>query len=252
MWSESPIINMHFLLIEIFYVCFSLRTHNYGIGVGRVHLICIPLPTIHIRRTNLKSKYLYKIYILDLFSKIPWIILGAFIAAISLEVILIPYGLIDGGITGVSMMLSETLGLSLGALLFILNIPFIFLGYIHLGKRFAFSTMLGIIALTISTKILEVFPPFLFGNSILLIFIGAVLLGLGIGIVIRNGGALDGTDVLAILIAHRTSYSVGQSIFIINIFIFILAFLLFGLTGAIISIISYFIATIVVDMVRTK
>lgn len=172
-------------------------------------------------------------------------------AAISLEVILIPNGLIDGGITGVSMMLSEVLGLSLSALLFILNIPFILLGYIHLGKRFAFCTMLGIVALTVSTGILDVFPPFLYGNSILLIFIGAILLGMGIGIVLRNGGALDGTDVLAILISSRTSYSVGESIFIINIFIFIFAFLLFGLMGAIISIITYFIATIVVDVVRT-
>ncbi|HWK24162.1 MAG TPA: YitT family protein [Ureibacillus sp.] len=199
----------------------------------------------------MKSKKLYKIYLLDLLSRIPWIILGAFTAAISLKVILIPYGLIDGGITGVSMMLSETIGLSLSFLLFILNIPFVILGYFHLGKRFAFSTMLGIVALTASTSILEVFPPFLFGDSILLIFIGAVLLGLGIGIVLRHGGALDGTDVLAILISHKTSYSVGQSIFIINIFIFMIAFLLFGWLGATISIITYFIATIVVDMIRT-
>ncbi|QCR32239.1 YitT family protein [Lysinibacillus sp. SGAir0095] len=199
----------------------------------------------------MRSKKLYKIYIYDLLQKIPWIIAGAFMAAISLEVILIPNGLIDGGITGVSMMLSEVLGLSLSALLFILNIPFILLGYIHLGKRFAFCTMLGIVALTVSTGILDVFPPFLYGNSILLIFIGAILLGMGIGIVLRNGGALDGTDVLAILISSRTSYSVGESIFIINIFIFIFAFLLFGLMGAIISIITYFIATIVVDVVRT-
>lgn len=199
----------------------------------------------------MRSKQLYKIYIVDLLSKIPWIIIGAFMAAISLEVILIPNGLIDGGITGISMMLSDILGLSLSALLFILNIPFIFLGYILLGKRFAFSTMLGIFALTVSTGFLEIFPPFLFGSSLLLIFIGAILLGLGIGIVLRNGGALDGTDVLAILISRKTSYSVGESIFIINIFIFILAFLMFGLVGAVVSIITYFFASIVVDMVRT-
>ncbi|MFC7685050.1 YitT family protein [Ureibacillus sp. GCM10028918] len=199
----------------------------------------------------MRTKQLFKIYVLEVISRIPWIIIGAFMAAISLEVILIPNGLIDGGITGISMMLSDKLGLSLSALLFLLNIPFIFLGYIHLGKRFAFSTMLGIVSLTVSTGFLEVFPPFLFGSSVLLIFIGAILLGLGIGIVIRNGGALDGTDILAILISSRTSYSVGESIFIINIFIFILAFLLFGLMGAIISIVTYFIATIVVDMVRT-
>ena len=208
-------------------------------------------PIIHIRRTYLRSKKLYKYYLIDLLTKTPWIIAGAFMAAISLEVILIPNGLIDGGITGISIMLSEIFGLSLSTLIFLLNIPFIFLGYKRLGKRFAFCTMLGIISLTVSTGILDAFPPFLKGNSLLLIFIGAVLLGMGIGIVLRNGGALDGTDVLAILISRRTSYSVGESIFIINIFIFMAAFLLFGLMGAIISIITYFIATIVVDVVRT-
>jgi len=199
----------------------------------------------------LKSKKFYKVYAIDLCLRIPWIIAGAFMAAISLEVILIPNGLIDGGITGISMMLSDTMELSLSALLFLFNLPFILLGYFHLGKRFAFCTMLGIVSLTISTGILEVFPPFLFGNSILLFFIGAILLGVGIGIVIRHGGALDGTDVLAILISRRTSYSVGESIFAINIFIFIFAILLFGWKGAIISIITYYIATTVVDMVRT-
>ncbi|WP_421662893.1 YitT family protein [Lysinibacillus telephonicus] len=199
----------------------------------------------------MKPKNSYKVYFIDLLTKIPWIISGAIMAAISLEVILIPNGLIDGGITGVSMMLSEILGYSLSVLLFILNIPFVLLGYIYLGKRFAFTTSLGITALTISTGVLEVFPPFLRGNSILLIFIGALLLGMGIGIVIRNGGALDGTDVLALLISDKTSYTVGESIFAINIFIFLFAFILFGWKGALVSIITYFIATIIVDVVRT-
>lgn len=172
-------------------------------------------------------------------------------AAISLEVILIPNGLIDGGITGISMMLSEMMGYSLSFLLFLLNIPFILLGYKHLGKRFAFSTSLGIISLTVSTGLLKIFPPFLNGNPVLLIFIGGILLGLGIGIVLRNGGALDGTDVLAILISSKTSYSVGESILVINIFIFLFALILFGWKGALISIITYFIATTIVDMVRT-
>jgi uncharacterized membrane-anchored protein YitT (DUF2179 family) len=188
---------------------------------------------------------------LDLIFKIPWIISGAIMAAISLQVILIPNGLIDGGITGVSMMLSEIQGYSLSILLFFLNIPFVLLGYIHLGKRFAFSTTLGIMVLTISTGVLEIFPPFLWGNSILLILIGGILLGMGIGIVIRNGGALDGTDVLALLISNKTSFTVGESIFIINGVIFIFALIMFGWKGALISIITYFIATIVVDMVRT-
>ncbi|WP_158582952.1 YitT family protein [Lysinibacillus yapensis] len=193
----------------------------------------------------------YKLYIAELMLKIPRIMIGAILTSISLEVILIPNGLIDGGITGISMMLSEIMGFSLSVLLFLLNIPFIFLGYVHLGKRFAFSTAVGISSLTISTGILEVFSPFLIGNTILLICIGAILLGLGIGIVLRNGGALDGTDVLALLISSKTSLSVGEAIFAINIFIFILAFLFFGLKGAVISIITYYIATTVVDIART-
>lgn len=199
----------------------------------------------------MKSTNSFKFYVLDLLFKIPWIIIGALMAAISLEVILIPNGLIDGGITGISMMLSEMMGYSLSFLLFLLNIPFILLGYKHLGKRFAFSTSLGIISLTVSTGLLKIFPPFLNGNPVLLIFIGGILLGLGIGIVLRNGGALDGTDVLAILISSKTSYSVGESILVINIFIFLFALILFGWKGALISIITYFIATTIVDMVRT-
>lgn len=199
----------------------------------------------------MKSTKTVKFYLIDLLTKIPWIILGAIMAAISLKVILIPNGLIDGGITGVSMMLSETLGYSLSIFLFILNIPFVLLGYIHLGKRFAFCTTLGILVLTISTGVLDVFPQFLKGNSILLIFIGGLLLGMGIGIVIRNGGALDGTDVLALLISSKTSYSVGESIFVINIFIFLFALIMFGWKGALISIVTYFIATTIIDIVRT-
>ncbi|MFP7201521.1 YitT family protein [Lysinibacillus halotolerans] len=199
----------------------------------------------------MKSTNSFKFYVLDLLFKIPWIIIGALMAAISLEVILIPNGLIDGGITGISMMLSEMMGFSLSFLLFLLNIPFVLLGYNYLGKRFAFSTSLGIISLTVSTGLLEIFPPFLNGNPILLIFIGGILLGLGIGIVLRNGGALDGTDVLALLISSKTSYSVGESILIINFFIFLFALILFGWKGVLISIITYFIATTIVDMVRT-
>lgn len=205
---------------------------------------------MYLRRTYLKLIKLYKLYFFDLLFKIPWIISGAILTAISLEVILLPNGLIDGGITGISIMLSEKLGFSLSILLFFLNIPFVLLGYKHLGKRFAFSATLGIFSLTIATGVLEKFPLYLEGNSILIIIIGGILLGMGIGIVLRNGGALDGTDVLALLFSSKTSFSVGESILAINIFIFIFALLLFGWKGALISIITYFIATTVIDFVR--
>lgn len=203
------------------------------------------------RSILLKAFRPYKDYVIELAFKIPWIFIGAMMAAISLEVILIPHGLIDGGITGVSMMLSGIGGFPLSILLFIFNIPFLLLGMKFLGKRFAFSASFGIIALTISTGLLERKSPFLEGNTILILIIGGILLGMGIGIVIRNGGVLDGTDVLALLISSKTRLSVGEAIFVINIFIFLLALFLFGWKGALISIITYFIAVTVVDMVKS-
>lgn len=149
----------------------------------------------------MKGNNQYKYYFLELIFKIPWIIIGAMMAAISLEVILIPNGLIDGGITGISLMLSDKYGFSLSVVLFLLNIPFVLIGLKNLGKRFAFLATLGIVSLTISTAIIERSSTFVEGNFLLLIFIGSLLLGMGIGIVLRNGGALDGTDVLALLIS---------------------------------------------------
>ena len=199
----------------------------------------------------MKGKLPLKLYFYDVLFKIPWIIIGATLTATSLEVILIPNGLIDGGITGVSMMLSDKYGISLSVMLFILNIPFLFIGLVHLGKRFTFLATLGIISLTVSTAILERSAPFVEGNFILLIIIGGLLLGMGIGVVLRNGGALDGTDVFALLISSKTSFSVGEAILGINIIIFLGALFMFGWKGALISIITYFIATTVVDLVRT-
>ncbi|HWL24495.1 MAG TPA: YitT family protein [Ureibacillus sp.] len=199
----------------------------------------------------MKAYRAYKSYFIELAFKIPWIFIGAMMAAISLKVILIPHGLIDGGVTGISMMLSGIAGFPLSVLLFIFNIPFLLLGLKYFGKRFAFSGAFGIIALTFCTGLLERRSPFLEGNTILILIIGGVLLGMGIGIVIRNGGVIDGTDVLALLISSKTRLTVGEAIFVINIFIFLIALFLFGWKGALISIITYFIAVTIVDMVRS-
>lgn len=234
------------------YVSSSTITHSNVKGITIHHLTTSFAPiSTYKRRTYLKGNNQYKYYFLELIFKIPWIIIGAVMTAISLEVILIPNGLIDGGITGISMMLSDKYGFSLSIVLFILNIPFVLIGLKHLGKRFAFLATLGIVSLTISTAIIERSSAFVEGNFLLLIFIGSLLLGMGIGIVLRNGGALDGTDVLALLISNKTTISVGESILVINIFIFLTALIIFGWKGAFISIITYIIATVIVDIVRT-
>ncbi|MEK5206993.1 MULTISPECIES: YitT family protein [Psychrobacillus] len=183
-------------------------------------------------------------------SRVLFIILGALITAIGLEAVLIPNDIIDGGITGISILFSHMTGYSLSLFLFVLNIPFIFIGYKELGKSFAFSSVIGITALSISTSLLHHIPSIISGDTMLVAVLGGIMIGLGIGIVLRKGGALDGTEILAILIAKKFPLSVGEVIMSINVLIFSFAMLIYGLKGALCSAIAYFIAMKVIDMVQ--
>ncbi|MFZ0579154.1 MAG: YitT family protein [Psychrobacillus psychrotolerans] len=183
-------------------------------------------------------------------SRVLFIILGALITAIGLEAVLIPNDIIDGGITGISILFSHITGYSLSLFLFVLNIPFIFIGYKELGKSFAFSSVIGITALSMSTSLLHHIPPIISGDTMLVAVLGGIMIGLGIGIVLRKGGALDGTEILAILIAKKFPLSVGEVIMSINVLIFSFAMLIYGLKGALCSAIAYFIAMKVIDMVQ--
>lgn len=176
------------------------------------------------------------------------IIIGAILAAIGLEIFLIPNRVIDGGIVGISIILSHLSGLKLGIFLFILNIPFFFIGYKQIGKTFAISTIIGITVLSISTYLLH--PVSAFTADILLATVfGGLILGTGVGIVIRNGGSLDGTEILSILINKRTPFSVGEIIMFFNFFILGSAGFVFGWDRALYSYIAYFIAYKTIDIV---
>lgn len=183
-------------------------------------------------------------------SRVLFIIIGALITAIGLEAVLIPNDIIDGGITGISILLSHLTGFSLSLFLFILNIPFIFIGYKELGKSFAFSSVIGITALSMATTLLHHIPTIISGDTMLVAVLGGIMIGLGVGIVLRKGGALDGTEILAILIAKKFPLSVGEVIMSINVLIFSFAMLTYGLKGALCSAIAYFIAMKVIDMVQ--
>lgn len=176
------------------------------------------------------------------------IIIGAILAAIGLEIFLIPNRVIDGGIVGISIILSHLSGLKLGIFLFVLNIPFFFIGYKQIGKTFAISTIIGITVLSISTYLLH--PVSAFTADILLATVfGGLILGTGVGIVIRNGGSLDGTEILSILINKRTPFSVGEIIMFFNFFILGSAGFVFGWDRALYSYIAYFIAYKTIDIV---
>lgn len=177
-----------------------------------------------------------------------FIALGAVAMAFGLEGILIPNHVIDGGVTGISMMLSHLTSIRLGIFLFLLNLPFFFLGYKQIGKTFALSMLFGIIVLSISTTFMHHITPIV-DDVLLAVIFGGLMLGSGVGLVIRNGGVLDGTETLAILIEKKAPFSVGEIIMIINVGIFSVAAFLYGLDNALYSMLTYYIAFKTIDIV---
>lgn len=177
-----------------------------------------------------------------------FIILGALMMAIGLEMFLVPNNVIDGGITGVSIMLSYKTGISLGFFIFALNLPFFFLGYKHMGKTFSISTLYGITWLSIFIIILHDAPN-VTDDVLLASVFGGIILGIGVGLVIRFGGSLDGTEILAILFTKRLPFSVGEIIMFINIFILGAAGFIFSWDRAMYSLLAYFVAFKTIDIV---
>ncbi|WP_051015714.1 YitT family protein [Desulfitobacterium dichloroeliminans] len=177
-----------------------------------------------------------------------FITMGATSMAMGLEGILIPNQIIDGGITGVSMMLSHLTSINLGVYIFFLNLPFFFLGYKQIGKTFALSMLYGIIILSVATSYLHHITPFV-QDVLLAVVFGGLLLGFGVGLVIRSGGVLDGTETLAILIEKKAPFSVGEIIMIINVIIFAVAAFVYGLDNALYSMLTYYIAFKTIDIV---
>lgn len=176
------------------------------------------------------------------------IAIGALLMAVGLEIFLIPNHVIDGGITGISIMLSHLTGLNLGIFLFLLNLPFFFIGRKQIGTTFAVSTLFGIIILSIATSLLHPVPG-LTEDVLLATVFGGIILGIGVGLVIRNGGSLDGTEIMAILFNRKVPFSVGEIIMFFNIFILGAAGFVFGWDRAMYSLMAYFIAFKTIDVV---
>ena len=180
--------------------------------------------------------------------RIIMIIAGAIFMAMGLELFLVPNHLLDGGIVGISIILAHLTGFELGLFIFLLNIPFFFLGYKQIGKTFALSTVLGITVLSISTYLLHPVPRFT-DDLLLATVFGGIALGVGVGLVIRYGGSLDGTEILAILFNKTTPLSVGEIIMFFNLMIFTVAGFVFTWEQAMYSVLAYFIAFKTIDIV---
>jgi uncharacterized membrane-anchored protein YitT (DUF2179 family) len=178
------------------------------------------------------------------------IIIGAFITAYGLEAVLIPNSVSDGGVTGLSIAGSQLMDLPLGLLIAILNIPFVFLGYKQIGKSFAIYSIIGIASLAVGTSVMHHIPTIIEGDTLLVTVVGGIIIGFGMGLALRNGGALDGIDMLAVLLSRKLPFGTSDLILFLNLFVFVIVSTVFGLQGAFLSGIAYFIAAKVIHIVE--
>ena len=176
-----------------------------------------------------------------------FITIGAFITAFALESFLLPNKVIDGGIIGISMIVNQLTHLNLGLLIIILNAPFILLALKKMGKMFVFLTAYANIILAVA---LNIFHHYKVTDDITLATVfGGIVLGIGVGLILKNEASLDGTEILSLLVSKKFGCSVGEFIMGINIFIYLAAGKVFSWESAMYSILTYFIASKVIDAV---
>ncbi|MDA5110840.1 YitT family protein [Brevibacillus thermoruber] len=176
-----------------------------------------------------------------------FILIGSGLVSVGLEIFLVPNHIIDGGIVGISIILSHLTGWTLGLFLFLLNLPFLIVGYKQIGKTFAISTLLGVTAMSVGTTMLHDVRP-LTEDPLLAAVFGGIILGIGVGLVIRYGGSLDGTEIVAILFNKKTPFSVGEIVMFFNVFILGSAGFVFGWDRAMYSLMAYYIAFKMIDL----
>ena len=180
------------------------------------------------------------------------LLLGSAVAAFSVEKILVPVQILDGGVVGISIIIHMLANIPLGILTFALNMPFVIIGARKMGKGFLVRTLVAMAFFSVSIQGFSHLEYDVTDDRLLATVFGGVILGLGVGIVIRNGGCLDGTESVAILISRKKpSLSVGQIVLMFNIVIYLSAGLLFGLDRALYSLLTYFVTSKVVDYINT-
>ncbi len=176
-----------------------------------------------------------------------FISMGIVSAGFGLKSFLLPNHFLDGGITGISLLINAVGGFNVSILLFLLNIPFIIIGYYHISKGFAWKTLIAVIGLSLILTFIEF--PLITSDRLLIAFFGGFFLGMGIGLSIRGGCVLDGTEVLAIYTSRRTAISVGDIILILNILIFGAAAYLINVEIAMYAILTFLVASKTVDFI---
>lgn len=174
--------------------------------------------------------------------------IGCIISAYALEAFLIPNTILDGGITGISIIISKLSGIPMSILVLILNIPFVYIGYKNIGKNFLFRTLYSMAVFSVCLSLFNNISPFTEEMLLATVF-GGVLLGAGVGLVIHFGGCVDGTESLGLVISKKTSLSVGQVVLICNLIIYTVAGFIFGFDRAMYSILTYVITFKTIDFI---
>lgn len=183
------------------------------------------------------------------------IIAGAVIAAFALEEFLAPNNIFDGGVTGISMIITHVLNekagvpIKLGILVIVINLPFIIYGFKKIGKQFIIKCAVALIIFSVMTVVFEPLQNATEDN-ILAVTFGGVFLGIGVGLVLRGGGILDGTEIVALVLSKKISISVGTLILLFNVIIYSVAGVAFGLDRGMYSLLMYFITSKVIDIVE--
>ena len=173
---------------------------------------------------------------------------GSIIAAYALESFLIPNTILDGGVTGISIIVSKITNLPVSILVLILNIPFVYIGYKNLGRGFLIRAVYSMVLFSVSLSVFRYYEP-LTEQMLLATVFGGILLGVGVGLVIHFGGCVDGTESVALVISKKTTLSVGQVVLVFNLVIYSVAGMIFGIDRAMYSLLTYFITFKVIDFV---
>ena len=187
--------------------------------------------------------------ILEYIQKAFFLVVGAFIVAVALELFLLPNKITDGGVIGISMMVSHITKGNLGAIIFAINFPFVILAYKTLGRKFVFNTFFAITMLSIATNVVLRFDH-VTDDLLLATIFGGILLGLGVGLILRNNASLDGTEMVSLRLSKKLKVvSVGELLMGMNLFVYAGAGLLFGWDRALYSVLTYYVASKVIDTV---
>jgi uncharacterized membrane-anchored protein YitT (DUF2179 family) len=194
-----------------------------------------------------KRAYKARVMTRNLFRELLFLLIGMLAAGFGLRGFLLPTDFVDGGATGISLLLNRTTGTSLPLLLVAVNLPFIVMAYIQLGADFMWKTLFAILGLAAAVALVPY--PVITTDKLLVAVFGGFFLGMGIGMAVRGGGVLDGTEVLAIYVSRRTSMTIGDVILLINLLIFSAAAWLLGIETALYSVLTYLAASKTVDFI---